>query len=385
MENLFAVVATVATLVVLESILSIDNSVVLAAQVNRLPRHLRRKALTYGLVGAYVFRGLALFCAAWIARISIVKVFGGAYLIHMCCTHISKGDGEAQTADSAPESTRFWSVVFGIELTDLTLSIDNVLTAVALSPKLWVVMTGVFIGIIAVRFSAALCSNAIERWPWLKTVAYLIVGWVGAQLVVSELFDVHMGELVRLLPLALIAAAGLLYFRYARVREVASPVVNWAFEGTVQFTALIDWLIKPLDVLFKLVIDHLGNGDPVRHWLLQGLLRARGIAKWVLLPVVLAIVCVRAVLVHLTRVRHAKTLRREYHRQLRRYGWPFVALDLVLGAAMWFVMNRWLSVDWWLQSLLFAAAFIGTTIAYPALYRRVCDWTYRRWQWSIRY
>ncbi|MDX2006566.1 MAG: hypothetical protein SFU83_14935, partial [Meiothermus sp.] len=50
-------------IVALEAILSVDNAMVLAVMVRPLPPDLRRKALLYGIIGAYILRGLALLFA----------------------------------------------------------------------------------------------------------------------------------------------------------------------------------------------------------------------------------------------------------------------------------------------------------------------------------
>ena len=82
---------TIATLVLLEAILSVDNALVLAILVRRLPENLRRRALTYGLVGAVVFRLLALIFAVYLLQFSVVKLLGGIYLIYISLKHLFLG------------------------------------------------------------------------------------------------------------------------------------------------------------------------------------------------------------------------------------------------------------------------------------------------------
>ena len=72
----------------LEVILSIDNAAVLATMVKRLPKEQQNKALTYGLVGAYVFRGLALLFASLLIKIIWLKVVGGIYLMYLARTKV---------------------------------------------------------------------------------------------------------------------------------------------------------------------------------------------------------------------------------------------------------------------------------------------------------
>ena len=50
----------IGTLVIMEGLLSADNALVLAVMVRHLPFKQRKKALFYGLLGAYLFRFLAI-------------------------------------------------------------------------------------------------------------------------------------------------------------------------------------------------------------------------------------------------------------------------------------------------------------------------------------
>jgi predicted tellurium resistance membrane protein TerC len=64
----------IVNIVLLECILSVDNAAALAALVKHLPKDQRKKALKYGMVGAYVFRGLALILVAWLIKFAFLKL-----------------------------------------------------------------------------------------------------------------------------------------------------------------------------------------------------------------------------------------------------------------------------------------------------------------------
>ena len=57
---------TVALLVALEGLLSADNAMVLAVLVLGLPKHQQRRALRYGIVGAFAFRAIAMLLAVYL-------------------------------------------------------------------------------------------------------------------------------------------------------------------------------------------------------------------------------------------------------------------------------------------------------------------------------
>ena len=89
----------VINIIILELILSIDNAAVLATLVKRLPKAQQNKALTYGIVGAYVFRGLALLFASLLIKITWLKLVGGLYLIYLAVKAIIGSDGEDNLLD----------------------------------------------------------------------------------------------------------------------------------------------------------------------------------------------------------------------------------------------------------------------------------------------
>src|SRR6185436_15342215 len=75
-------------LIVLEGVLSIDNALVLGLLAKRLPKKLQNRALTYGLVGAFVFRVIAIGLASYLLQWRFVKLLGGGYLIYVAVRHL---------------------------------------------------------------------------------------------------------------------------------------------------------------------------------------------------------------------------------------------------------------------------------------------------------
>ena len=200
----------VGNLVVLETLVSVDNAAVLASMVMRLPSDQRGKALKYGLIGAYVFRGLCLLLAGWILHIWWIKPIGGAYLLYMAYQHFSKkralseSSATGKTEPAQPKAglfalKGFWWTVLSIELMDLAFSVDNVLVAVAYADPgpaasaeqhkaaLILLYTGVFIGILAMRFVAQYFVGLMQRFPRLEHSAYMVIGLLGLKLCMSDL------------------------------------------------------------------------------------------------------------------------------------------------------------------------------------------------------
>ena len=81
----------------------------------------------------------------------------------------------------------FWATVVKVELTDIVFAIDSILVAVAMSPKLWVILTGGILGIVAMRLVIGQLLAIVERYPPLVDGAFVIIAWVGVKLLIEYL------------------------------------------------------------------------------------------------------------------------------------------------------------------------------------------------------
>jgi len=229
-------------LVLLEGVLSIDNALVLGLLAKRVPKPLQKRALTYGLVGAFVFRVIAIAMASYLLKWRIVKLIGGGYLIYIAVKHLffesredaeeiitldKEGELELRIAETGlpltPEQEMteikervpvpipeqeiragrsFWMAVAVIELTDIAFAVDSILAAIALvgsppadhpagatHPKLWVVIAGGMLGVMLMRVAAAMFIRLLEKFPRFEVSAYLLVIVIGLKLLVDWGFN----------------------------------------------------------------------------------------------------------------------------------------------------------------------------------------------------
>ena len=187
------------TLLLLEGALSFDNAAILAAMVRKLPEHQRRKALLYGLAGAYFFRIAAILLVSFIIQNPWLKILGGVYLLYLMGKHLL--DRTPHAADDAPTLGKkpifgispFWSVVIAVELADIAFALDQVLVAVGLfadrttgGDKRLLIILASMVAILLLRISAYYISRLMDWFPQLETLAYIAVGWVGVKLIFVE-------------------------------------------------------------------------------------------------------------------------------------------------------------------------------------------------------
>lgn len=195
-----ATVVIILNLFILESLLSVDNAAVLAVMVKDLPHKQKKNALRYGLLGAYIFRGLCLFAASWLVKILWLKIMGGIYLCYLVYSHFTKANDSLEEAVNVKDSqiyrwlsklgiSRFWSTVILVEIMDLAFSIDNIFAAVALSNNFYIIMAGVAMGILAMRFVAGWFVNLMEKYPSMENSAFIVIAVLGVKLIVTGSLD----------------------------------------------------------------------------------------------------------------------------------------------------------------------------------------------------
>lgn len=192
----------IGTLLVLEAVLSFDNAAILAALVRRLPRKDRRKALMYGLVGAYALRITAIFLATVLLANPWLKLVGGGYLLYLGLRHgillLQHKDEQSHIPQGGPPNwvTRLGipplvATIIQIELVDLAFALDQVIAAVGFvehyphPDRLYLIIIASVIGILALRFAASLVVRVMDWLPLLEHMAYLAVAFVGTKLVLG--------------------------------------------------------------------------------------------------------------------------------------------------------------------------------------------------------
>ncbi|MDT8897149.1 MAG: TerC family protein [Thermanaerothrix sp.] len=260
-------------LILLEGLLSIDNAAVLGAMVAHLPDdqpvqwprplmklghrlhtilgNQRTAALRVGLLGAYLGRGLMLALAAWVIHYPWLRILGAAYLIRLAFDNLGQAEPGEEDAHAHPlEQHSFWMIVLTVEMTDLVFSLDNVVAAVSLSNRFWVIMIGVAIGILMMRFAAGIFSYAVTREPILKPAAYLLVLAIGVELLLEEWIGLEINDWLRFGISVTILLSALLY-AHSKFLQHLRPVLVWIGQGFANVNELVDWALVPLVVVLR--------------------------------------------------------------------------------------------------------------------------------------
>ncbi|MHB1125336.1 MAG: TerC family protein [Bacillota bacterium] len=202
-------------LIGLEGLLAADNALVLAIMVKHLPDETRKKALFYGLAGAFVFRFISLLVISFLVNVWQVQAIGAIYLFFIAAHHIFRRAAKhsvdkkeilqtlKQEDLNVKKGSSFWMTVLKVEVADIAFAVDSILAAIALAVtlpntslprigdldggKFLVIFAGGLIGLIIMRYAASFFVKILERKPGLEIAAFAIVGWVGVKLTVYTL------------------------------------------------------------------------------------------------------------------------------------------------------------------------------------------------------
>ncbi|WP_042355852.1 TerC family protein [Bacillus rubiinfantis] len=189
----------IGTLVILEGLLSADNALVLAVMVKHLPPDKRKKALTYGLFGAYFFRFVFIGLGMLLIKFWWIKVLGAAYLAWLVIKHFwltDKDDDNVEGVKKEGWLVRtfgvFWGTVISVELMDIAFSADSILAAFAVSEEVWILLVGGMLGILMMRTVAKFFLVLIDRVPELENTAFILIAIIAAKMFASVLgFHLH--------------------------------------------------------------------------------------------------------------------------------------------------------------------------------------------------
>lgn len=190
------------TLTVLEVVLSIDNLVVIAVLVGKLPKERQATARYAGMTLALVPRLVLLFFISWIIGLTepLVTVFGhdisgkdmilaagGLFLIYKATMEIHASlEGEEGEA-SARVMASFGAVVAQIAIINLVFSIDSIVTAVGMANEIWVMAVAVILSMIVLMVASGPVAEFVEKHPTVKVLALGFLIMIGMALVADSL------------------------------------------------------------------------------------------------------------------------------------------------------------------------------------------------------
>lgn len=230
------------TLTALEIVLGIDNIIMIAILVGRMPPHLQARTRFFGLALAMVTRILLLLSITWIMRLTadlfvilgqgisgrdLILFFGGLFLLWKSSTEMFHSlEGEDEVAGE-PKSMAggFIGTIIQIAIIDIVFSLDSVITAVGMVSNVPVMVAAIIVAVLVMMLAAGTISDFIDKHPSLKMLALSFLVVVGTVLI-AESFEVHVpkGYVYFAMAFSLAVEALNIRMRTARQRKEVDPV-----------------------------------------------------------------------------------------------------------------------------------------------------------------
>ncbi|WP_144635173.1 TerC family protein [Bordetella genomosp. 13] len=201
-----------ATLIVLEIVLGIDNLVFIAILADKLPPEQRNRARIIGLSLAMVMRLGLLASIAWVVTLTaplftvlgaeisgrdLILIFGGVFLLFKGTMELhERVEGSTHTGTQKVQHAVFWQVILQIIVLDAVFSLDSVITAVGMVQDLSIMMIAVVVAMAVMMLASRPLMAFVGRHPTVVILCLGLLLMIGFSLVAEGLgFHVPKGYL----------------------------------------------------------------------------------------------------------------------------------------------------------------------------------------------
>jgi YjbE family integral membrane protein len=172
-------------IVLIDLVLAGDNAIVIALAARNLPKHLQRRAILWGTVGAIVVRSTMTLGVVWLLRIPGLMAIGGLGLVWIAYRLLLPGSESDE--HGAPVASNFWGAMKTIVVADALMGIDNVLgVAGAAHGDFGLVVIGLLISVPIVVWGSTLVLKWVERFPAITYAGAAVLAYTAARMIVSE-------------------------------------------------------------------------------------------------------------------------------------------------------------------------------------------------------
>jgi YjbE family integral membrane protein len=171
-------------IILIDLVLAGDNAIVIALAARNLPKHLQKKAILWGTVGAIVVRSAMTLVVVWLLKIPGLMLVGGLGLLWVAYKLLAdQSDG----SHDGPIASTFWGAMKTIVVADALMGIDNVLgVAGAAHGAMDLVVIGLLISVPIVVFGSQVVLKLVERFPIIIKLGAAVLAFTAAKMVISE-------------------------------------------------------------------------------------------------------------------------------------------------------------------------------------------------------
>lgn len=177
--------SALAAIILIDLVLAGDNAIVIALAARNLPKHLQKKAIVWGTVGAIAVRTLMTLVVVWLLKIPGLMLVGGLGLLWIAYKLIAdQGDGDEE---HGPAASTFWGAMKTIIVADALMGIDNVLgVAGAAHGAMDLVVIGLLVSVPIVVFGSTMVLKLVERFPAIIYIGAAVLAYTAGSMIVGE-------------------------------------------------------------------------------------------------------------------------------------------------------------------------------------------------------
>lgn len=171
-------------IILIDVVLGGENALVIAMAANKLPEHLRKKAILWGTVGAVGVRFASVAALTYLLMIPGLRLVGGIallYIAYKLVTDNGEDHGEVKSAAT------FWGAMGTIVWADAVMGLDNALAiAGAAGGNWWLILFGLLVSVPIILYGSTVVAKVMQRWP--RTI------WIGAGVLVIVAIQMMLNE-----------------------------------------------------------------------------------------------------------------------------------------------------------------------------------------------
>jgi len=244
--------AALATLLVMEVVLGIDNLIFISILSNKLPEAQRQKARRLGIAMALGMRLALLSTIAWLVGLTapifdlglagsldasgkpsfetlfswrdLILIAGGLFLVWKATKEIHHNVDPVPNADvfdTSRAAIGFGTAIVQILLLDMVFSIDSILTAIGMTDHLPIMVVAVVVAVLVMLLAADPLANFINHNPTVVMLALSFLLMIGAVLI-ADGFGIHVPKGYIYVAMAFSAGVEALNISARRRREKAA-------------------------------------------------------------------------------------------------------------------------------------------------------------------
>jgi YjbE family integral membrane protein len=177
-------------IIAIDILLGGDNAVVIALACRRLPEQQRNQGILWGVFGAIALRLLLIFFALQLLALPFLKIVGALLLLWIGIKLLQPEPDVEVDAVNAP--SHLFGAVKTIVIADAVMSLDNVIAvAGAADGDIMLVAFGIVVSIPIIVWGSKLVLMLMDRFPVIITVGGGLLGWIGGEMLVTDVALAH--------------------------------------------------------------------------------------------------------------------------------------------------------------------------------------------------